>query len=164
VLPAWLSAHRRPTQATTRTCRDQWRILPGEERQPRCFTGAGTLGSPFAVPGGAVVTGATVYVIDGQTTANVFAALNKHDMTSGGTFELARGNTTGMAGTTKLELVVDGGAVLATGQAINMSVTVGEGTCFKGAEVHYLRSGSTTNSGVDRRTAARGFSQAGEPE
>jgi hypothetical protein len=120
---------------------------------PGCFTGAGTLGSPFAVPGGAVVTGATVYVIDGQTTANVFAALNKHDMTSGGTFELARGNTTGVAGTTKLELVVQGGAVLATGQAINMSVTVGDGTCFKGAEVHYLRSGNTTDSGVDGRAA-----------
>jgi hypothetical protein len=132
--------------------------------KPGCFTGAGTLGAPFPVPRGAVVTGATVYVIDGQTSANLFVTVNRHDMTSGATSELVRANTTGVAGTTTLELVIAGGAVLGPGQAINMSVTVGDGTCFKGAEVHYLRSAATSTLRMADRAPVPGYTPAGEPD
>lgn len=132
--------------------------------KPGCFTGGGTFGAPFPVPGGAVVTGATVYVIDGQTNTNIFATLNKHDMTSGATTEIARGNTNGIAGTTTFELVAQGGAVVGPGQAVNMSVTVGDGTCFKGAEVHYLREAGSTAASTARQRSADGYSPAGERE
>jgi hypothetical protein len=132
--------------------------------KPGCFTGSGTFAAPFPVPGGAVVTGATVYVIDGQTSTNIFATLNKHDMTSGATSELARGNTSGIAGTTTIELVAVGGAIVASGQAVNMSVTVGDGTCFKGAEVHYLRTPSSTPGSTAEQPPAVGYSPAGVSE
>jgi hypothetical protein len=107
---------------------------------PGCFTGAGSLGAGFAVPRGAMVTGATLFVIDTSPTKQIFGDLSYHDLTSGGTFLLKSGGS-GLAGTTTktVELAPAEGHVLTTGQAVNLSITIGDGTCLKGAEVHFVR-------------------------
>jgi hypothetical protein len=46
---------------------------------------------------------------------------------------LSSGTATG-----QIELTADPGYVPTAGQAINVVVTVGSGTCLKGAEVHYI--------------------------
>jgi hypothetical protein len=132
--------------------------------KPGCFTGAGTVASPFPIPAGVLITGATVHLIDSQPGANISAALNRHDLASGGTFELGRATSSGTPGTAQLEITIAGGARLDPGQALNMGVTVGDGTCFKGAEVHYLADdGASPALARTQPTRAPGFSPQGDP-
>jgi hypothetical protein len=65
---------------------------------PGCYTGAGAYGASFPVPRGALITGLTAYAVDGQANGNVFATLNRHDLTSGGTYRLGSANPTGSLG------------------------------------------------------------------
>ena len=118
---------------------------------PGCFSGGGSVGAGFPVPRGAMVTGATLYVIDSSPTVKVFGELSVHDFTTGATHTLGTAGST-VNGTSTMEIVVDPGYVLTTGQAVNLVVTIGSGTCFKGAEVHFIRNPMTTTTSSASRS------------
>ena len=120
---------------------------------PGCCTGAGSLGFGYRVPRGAMITGATVYIIDTSPTAAVFAELFRHDFATGASGTLDCGVSSGTT-TDQIELTVDPGYVVTAGQAINVVVTVASGTCFKGAEVHYIAHPDPTATGLRTRTKA----------
>lgn len=107
---------------------------------PGCFTGGGSVGAGFPVPAGARVVGATLYVIDGEPTRTIFGELDRHNFTSGGTFTLGKGSSAGGTGT--IDIRLDPGYVVGPDEAVNLIVTIGDGTCFKGGEVHFVRSPS----------------------
>ena len=106
---------------------------------PGCFTGKGNLGAAYAVPAGATLLGATVYATDILDAPFVSATLNNHSLVTGSTSQLAQGFTKGKPGTTTLELVPKTAVTLGPAEAINISINVSEGTCFKGAEVRFIR-------------------------
>lgn len=119
---------------------------------PGCFAGAGTKSASFPAPRGAMVTGLTAYVIDSTTTAGISVSLNRHDLTSGGTFRLGNAFTAGSPGATTLTLEPSPGVVLAEPSSVNVDVSVGKGTCLKGVEVHFIRNGAAA---AQPTTAAR---------
>ena len=108
---------------------------------PGCYTGSGSVGTGFAVPRGAMVTGVTVYVIDSSSSASIYGELTHHSFTNGASYRLGTASSTG-TGTSTLDIVVDPGYVVAPGEAVNLVVTIGSGTCLKGAEVHFIRNPS----------------------
>jgi hypothetical protein len=110
---------------------------------PGCFTGGGSMGANFAVPRGAMVTGATLYVIDTVSPGSIFGELDRHQLSSGGSYRLGTGSST-VNGTSTVDIVVDPGYVLAPAEAVNLIVTIPSGACFKGAEVHFIRNPSST--------------------
>jgi hypothetical protein len=105
---------------------------------PRCFTGGGTEAANFPVPRGAQVVGLTAYVIDSEGQAGVSVELNRHSLVSGGTYRMGSAYTSGTPGETTLTIVASPAGVLDEPSSVNVSVAVGDGTCFKGAEVHFL--------------------------
>ena len=107
---------------------------------PGCFTGGGSVGAGFPVPAGARLVGATLYVIDSQPNRAILGELDRHNFTSGGTFTLGKG--TSADGTETIEIGLDPGYVVGPDEAVNLIVTIGDGTCFKGGEVHFVRSPS----------------------
>ena len=106
---------------------------------PGCFTGKGNLGAAYAVPAGATLLGATIYAVDTFDAPVVSATLNNHSLVTGSTAQLASGFTKGVPGTTTFELVPKTAVTLGPAEAVNISVNVGDGTCFKGAEVRFIR-------------------------
>lgn len=128
--------------------------------EPRCFTGTGSLAAAFQLPAGAVVTGATAYMIDSFEPGNVFVTLRRHDVLDGGTYTLASKGTTGAPGETSLELKPKQPAPLPVTSAINMTVNVGDAMCFKGAVVHFIR--GTAPAAVEvARQSSDGFAPDG---
>ncbi len=122
---------------------------------PGCFTGAGTLGASFPVPRGALITGLTAYATDSQANGNVFVTLNRHDLASGGTYRLGTANTTGAPGTVTVEIKLNPAVSVNVPSSTNVDVTVGDGTCFKGAELHFIRNPASVAAPPPDPTAAR---------
>lgn len=123
---------------------------------PGCYTGSGSVGTGFAVPRGAMVTGVTLYVIDSSSTVSIHGELTHHSFTNGGSYLLGTATSTG-TGTSTMDIVVDPGYVVAPGEAVNLVVTIGSGTCLKGAEVHFVRNPSAAS------TSAAGAASAAQP-
>lgn len=122
---------------------------------PGCYTGAGTFGASFPVPRGALVTGVTAYATDTQANGNVFVALNRHDLASGGTYRLGTANTTGSPGTVTVEIKLNPAVAVNVPSSINVDVTVADGTCFKGAELHFIRNPAPVVAPTPDPTAVR---------
>jgi hypothetical protein len=121
---------------------------------PGCYTGGGSVGANFAVPRGAMVTGATLYVIDNVSPGSIFGELDRHQFSNGGSYRLGYGKST-VDGTSTVDIVVDPGYVLAPAEAVNLIVSIPDGTCFKGAEVHFIRDPSpTAGAAMPTRRAA----------
>lgn len=110
--------------------------------EPGCFGASGTKSASFPVPRGALVTGLTAYVIDSTATAGVSVSLNRHDLTSGGTFRLGNAFTSGSPGSTTLVIEPSPGVLLTDASSVNVDVAVGKSTCLKGVEVHFIRDGA----------------------
>ncbi len=139
----------------------QFHVRSGD---PHCHTGAGSLGSGFPVPRGAMVIGATVYHIDGSTTSSVYGELSRHNFTTGGSHILAKGTSpVATSGSGRLELNVASGYVMTEGEAINMVVSFASGSCLKGVEVHYIAhpEPSTSQLRVADAAPAAGFAPDG---
>ena len=122
---------------------------------PGCYTGQGTFGASFPVPRGAQITGVTAYANDSQSPGNLFVALNRHDLASGGTYRLGSASTTGAPGETVVEIKLNPAVALTVPSSTNVDVTVADGICFKGAEVHFIRNPAPTLSPTSEATAAR---------
>ena len=111
---------------------------------PGCFSGAGSVHHGYEVPRGATIIGLTAYVVDTLPNKSISVELSRHNFASGGTYVLAKGNSIDGYDTT-IDLKVDPGYVLATGEGVNVVVTVSGGVCFKGAELHYLGPGENSS-------------------
>ena len=122
---------------------------------PGCYTGAGTFGASFPVPRGALITGLTAYAVDGQANGNVYVALNRHDLASGGTYRLGTANTTGTPGEVTIDIKLNPAVAVSAPSSTNVDVTVADGTCFKGAEVHFIRNPAPVVAPTPNPTAAR---------
>ena len=127
---------------------------------PGCYGGAGTVASAFPVPRGALLIGATAYVIDPFDDGKIGVELNRHDLVTGGTVRLATAFTQGASGHSTLELKPSQPVLLDGPHAVNITVRVGSVTCFKGAEVHFIRNGlaavGATAQASDEPQAAEG--------
>jgi hypothetical protein len=110
--------------------------------EPDCYASGGIAMASFPVPRGGLVTGVTAYVTDGSSTARINVALNRHSLVSGGTYRLGAVYTTGAPGSTELSVDLDPGVLISEASSVNVEVTVGKGTCFRGAEVHFIRNGA----------------------
>lgn len=107
---------------------------------PGCYTGAGSVHHGFEVPRGATILGVTAYVVDTQTVGSISVELSRHDFASGGSYLLAKGNSVNGYDTT-VDLKLSSGYTVSTGEGVNVVVSIPDGTCFKGAELHYLPAG-----------------------
>lgn len=130
---------------------------------PRCFTGAGAAHRGFEIPAGSTLLGLTAYVIDGQSPGYIHVELQRHDLASGGSYVLAKGDSVNGNDTT-VELKVEGGHVVGLAEGVNAVVTIPSGTCFKGAVLHYLPPvAAATDSTTQRRPAATEIALDGSP-
>ena len=109
---------------------------------PGCYGSGGTSMAGFPVPRGAVVTGVTAYVVDSFPDRGIAVSLNRHDLTTGGTYRLGNASTSGAPGSATVAIALRPGVRIDKASSVNVDVTVGKGTCFKGAEVHFIRGGT----------------------
>jgi hypothetical protein len=105
--------------------------------KPGCYSGAGSMHHGFEVPRGATIIGVTAYVVDIQPVGSIHVELSRHNFASGGSYLLAAGNSVNGYNTT-VDLSVNPGYTLGAGEGVNVIVDIPDGTCFKGAELHYL--------------------------
>lgn len=132
--------------------------------EPECFGASGVKSASFPVPRGAMVTGLTAYVVDGSATAGVGVSLNRHDLTTGGTFRLGNVFTTGSPGTTTLAIDLKPGVLLSEASSMNVDVTVGKSTCLKGVEVHFIRNGAAVAQPTSAPRAPEPTATAVQPD
>jgi hypothetical protein len=129
-------------------------FFKAESGNPACFSGTGSASSDFPVPRGALLIGATLYVIDSFATGSIGGSLNRHDFATGATFPLAAAVTDGAPGNAVLELKPAQPALLSASQGVHIRVNVGPSTCLKGAEVHFIRNGAAAVADPAAETAA----------
>jgi hypothetical protein len=113
--------------------------------EPGCYGGAGSIHHGYEVPRGATLTGLTAYVVDTQAGGSIYVELSRHNFATGGSYILAKGNSVNGYDTT-VDLKVDPGYTVATGEGVNVVVTMPKGVCFKGAELHYLPGPATAST------------------
>ena len=115
---------------------------------PQCYTGAGAVHRGFEIPAGSTLLGLTAYVVDGQSPASIHVELQRHDLATGGSYVLAKGDSVNGQDTT-IEAKIADGHVVGTAEGVNAVVTIPSGTCFKGAVLHYLLPGAATADDVN---------------
>ena len=108
---------------------------------PGCFTGGGSVGAGFPVPAGARLVGATLYVIDSQP--------NRGDLRRARPAQLHQrwhlhpwARAPVPTAPERSRSASTRGTSSSPDEAVNLIVTIGDGTCFKGGEVHFVRSPS----------------------
>jgi len=95
------------------------------------------------------------YANDSQPTGSMYVALNRHDLASGGTYRLGSASTVGAPGDTVVEIKLNPALALTAPSSTNVDVTVADGICFKGAEVHFIRNPAPVVAPTSNPTALR---------